>query len=160
MLLVGAQPPLWGVDAQRLRGHQQALEEAGLSWSRERYFCISKDRKRRSEDYMRLVERFRREGDTACLFISDYYAVEAMDYLTDHGVRIPEEISITGFDDNILSRIIRPRMTTVHQNVTKKAQNALRILFDILDGTAQAPVSLILPTRVTRGGSVRDLREK
>ncbi len=83
-----------------------------------------------------------------------------MDYLTDHGVRIPEEISITGFDDNILSRIIRPRLTTVHQNVTKKAQNALRILFEILDGTAQAPVSLILPTRVTRGGSVRDLREK
>ena len=81
-----------------------------------------------------------------------------MDFLTDRGVRIPEEISITGFDDNILSRIVRPRLTTVHQNVTQKAQTALRVLFDILDGTAQAPVSLVLPARVVRGGSVKDLR--
>ena len=159
MLLVGDQPTLWGVDALRLRGHQQALEAAGISWSEDRYFSISKDRKRRGEDYRRLTERFRLEGDTACLFISDYYAVEAMDFWADRGVRIPEEISITGFDDNILSRIIRPRLTTVHQNVTKKAQAALRVLFDILDGTVQEPVSLVLPTRIVRGGSVKDLRE-
>ncbi len=158
MLLVGDQPTLWGVDARRLQGHRQALEAAGIFWSEERYFCISKDRKRRGEDYLRLIQRFRREGHTACLFISDYYAVEAVDFLTDRGVRIPEEISITGFDDNILSRIVRPRLTTVHQNVTQKAQTALRVLFDILDGTAQAPVSLVLPARVVRGGSVKDLR--
>ena len=121
MLLVGDQPTLWGVDALRLRGHQQALSAAGIAWTQERYFCISKDRKRRSEDYRRLVECFRRMGCTACLFISDYYAVEAMDYLLDHGIRVPEDISVTGFDDNILSRIIRPRLTTVHQKVKKKA---------------------------------------
>lgn len=102
MLLVGDQPTLWGVDALRLRGHQQALSAAGIAWTQERYFCISKDRKRRSEDYRRLVECFRRRGCTACLFISDYYAVEAMDYLLDHGIRVPEDISVTGFDDNIL----------------------------------------------------------
>ena len=158
MLLVGDQPTLWGVDALRLRGHQQALSAAGIAWTQERYFCISKDRKRRSEDYRRLVECFRRMGCTACLFISDYYAVEAMDYLLDHGIRVPEDISVTGFDDNILSRIIRPRLTTVHQNVTKKAQVALRMLFDILDQAVEEPVSLTLPTRVVRGESVKDLR--
>ena len=97
-------------------------------------------------------------GCTACLFISDYYAVEAMDYLLDHGIRVPEDISVTGFDDNILSRIIRPRLTTVHQNVTKKAQAALRMLFDILDQAVEEPVSLTLSTRVVRGESVKDLR--
>ena len=158
MLLVGDQPTLWGVDALRLRGHQQALSAAGIAWTQERYFCISKDRKRRSEDYRRLVECFRRMGCTACLFISDYYAVEAMDYLLDHGIRVPEDISVTGFDDNILSRIIRPRLTTVHQNVTKQAQAALRMLFDILDQAGEEPVSLTLPTRVVRGESVKDLR--
>lgn len=159
MLLVGDQPTLWGVDALRLRGHQQALAAAGLSWSEQRYFYLSKDRKCRRRDYQRLVERFRQEGHTACLFISDYYAVEAMGFLTDHGVRVPEDLSITGFDDNILSRVVRPRLTTVHQNVTQKAQTAIRVLFDILDGTAQEPVSMTLPTRVVRGGSVRDLRQ-
>ena len=151
-----AQGLVWGI--QPGSADWQALEAAGITWSETRYFCISKDRKRRSEDYLRLMERFRREGHTVCLFISDYYAVEAVDFLTDHGVQVPEEISITGFDDNILSRVIRPRLTTVHQNVTQKAQTALRVLFDILDQTAQEPVSLILPTRVVRGESVKDLR--
>ena len=122
MLFVGDQPVLWGVDARRLRGHQQALEAA------------------------------------VCLFISDYYAVEAIDFLLDQGVRVPEDISITGFDDNILSRVIRPRLTTMHQNVTRKAQTALHVLFDILDKTAKEPASLVLPTRIIRGSSVKDLR--
>ena len=36
MLLVGDQPTLWGVDALRLRGHQQALSASGISWRQER----------------------------------------------------------------------------------------------------------------------------
>lgn len=158
MLFVGDQPVLWGVDARRLRGHQQALEAAGLAWQETHYFCVSKDRKRRGEDYQRMLEYVRMLGCTVCLFISDYYAVEAIDFLLDHGVRVPEDISITGFDDNILSRVIRPRLTTVHQNVTRKAQTALHALFDILDKTAKEPVSLVLPTRIIRGSSVKDLR--
>ena len=158
MLFVGDQPVLWGVDARRLRGHQQALEAAGLAWQETHYFCVSKDRKRRGEDYQRMLEYVRMLGCTVCLFISDYYAVEAIDFLLDQGVRVPEDISITGFDDNILSRVIRPRLTTVHQNVTRKAQTALHALFDILDKTAKEPVSLVLPTRIIRGSSVKDLR--
>ena len=158
MLFVGDQPVLWGVDARRLRGHQQALEAAGLAWQETHYFCVSKDRKRRGEDYQRMLEYVRMLGCTVCLFISDYYAVEAIDFLLDQGVRVPEDISITGFDDNILSRVIRPRLTTVHQNVTRKAQTALHVLFDILDKTAKEPVSLVLPTRIIRGSSVKDLR--
>lgn len=158
MLFVGDQPVLWGVDARRLRGHQQALEAAGLAWQETHYFCVSKDRKRRGEDYQRMLEYVRMLGCTVCLFISDYYAVEAIDFLLDQGVRVPENISITGFDDNILSRVIRPRLTTVHQNVTRKAQTALHVLFDILDKTAKEPASLVLPTRIIRGSSVKDLR--
>ena len=105
-----------------------------------------------------MLEYVRMLGCTVCLFISDYYAVEAIDFLLDQGVRVPEDISITGFDDNILSRVIRPRLTTMHQNVTRKAQTALHVLFDILDKTAKEPASLVLPTRIIRGSSVKDLR--
>lgn len=160
ILLVGDQPTLWGVDALRLQGHQQALDAAGVKWSEDRYYCISKDRKRRLVEYQYLFEYARQHEITACMFTSDYYAVEAIDFLLDHGVRVPEDISITGFDDNILSRIIRPRLTTVHQNVTKKAQSALRTLLSILEKTDEQPVMVTLPTRVVRGNSVKDLRNK
>ena len=160
ILLVGDQPTLWGVDALRLQGHQQALDAAGVRWSEDRYYCISKDRKRRLVEYQALFEYTRQNEITACMFTSDYYAVEAIDFLIDHGIRVPEDISITGFDDNILSRIIRPRLTTVHQNVTKKAQAALRTLLSILEKTDEEPVTVTLPTRIIRGKSVMDLRTK
>lgn len=160
ILLVGDQPTLWGVDALRLQGHQQALDAAGVRWSEDRYYCISKDRKRRLVEYQALFEYTRQNEITACMFTSDYYAVEAIDFLIDHGIRVPEDVSITGFDDNILSRIIRPRLTTVHQNVTKKAQAALRTLLSILEKTDEEPVTVMLPTRIIRGKSVMDLHTK
>ncbi len=155
ILYIGDQPELWGVDALRFEGHRLALREAGIEWKADRYFCLSKDRKRRHDDYEKLLHRINNKTDTAFMFISDYYAVEAIDFLLDHGVRIPEQISITGFDDNILSRVIRPRLTTVHQQVSQKAESAVRMLFDILDRRAGQPIVTTLRTRIVKGQSTR-----
>ena len=155
---VGDQPELWGVDAQRLKGHKAALAEAGIAWDESRYFCISKDRKRRAEDFEKLAERIGR--DTAFMFISDYYAVEAMNYLADHGYRIPDDISVTGFDGNILSHIVRPRLTTVHQDVAKKAEMAVKKIDELLMGTAKEPVDVRLGTRIIWGRSVKNLKAR
>jgi LacI family transcriptional regulator len=159
ILFIGDQPTLWGVDARRLSGHIAALGNAGIAWSPERYMMIAKDRKRRHSDHESLLRRLNTHSDTVWMFISDYYAVEAIDYLIDHGIRVPNEISVTGFDDNILARIVRPRLTTVHQNVTNKAEAALRMLLDLLGGVIQPPAMAILPTRVVRGGSVQPHRK-
>jgi len=155
---VGDQPELWGVDAQRLKGHQAALEEAGIVWNDSRYFMISKDQKRRIADFEKLAERI--GHDTAFMFISDYYAVEAINYLTDHGYKIPEDISVTGFDDNILSHVVRPRLATVHQDVALKAETAVKSIDDLLAGLISEPVEVRLNTRVIRGKSVKNLKEK
>jgi len=158
ILYIGDQPTLWGLDARRQAGHIEALNEAGITWSEAHYYCISKDRKRRPEDYDYLIARLKQKKDTAWMFISDYYAVEAMGYLYDHGVRVPEDVSITGFDDNILARVMRPRLSTVHQNVSKKADWAVKTLFEVVSGELEAPFSLTLPTRVVKGQSVRSLK--
>ena len=150
---IGDQPVLWGVDASRLRGHIDALREAGLACDPLRYFQISKDRKCREADFERLKERIGQ--DTAWMFISDYYAVDAMDYMMDHQVVIPRDISITGFDDNVLAHVIRPRLTTVHQNVSQKAESAVKTLTEILDGILEEPFEMTLPTRVVKGKTVR-----
>ena len=158
ILFIGDQPVLWGVDAGRLNGHIKALAEAGISWSDERYFSVSKDRKRRSLDFDRLAQRLEHNHDTAWMFISDYYAVDAIDYLLDHGFHVPENISVTGFDDNILAHTIRPRLATIHQNVSQKAEMAVKTLLELLNGTLDAPFSLTLSTRLIKGQSVKALR--
>lgn len=157
MLFIGDQPTLWGVDARRLQGHIDALREVGIEWNEKRYFMISKDRKLREHDLKNLSQRIGVEKETVWVFISDYYAVEAMDYLTDHGYSIPEDISVTGFDDNILAQVIRPRLTTVHQDVTKKAEAAVRAMIGILQGQQKQPVNIVQNTRTVHGHSIQIL---
>jgi LacI family transcriptional regulator len=160
ILFIGDQPMLWGVDARRLKGHIEALAKEGIPWADERYAFVSKDRKRRSQDFDRLAQRLERKRDTVWMFISDYYAVDAIDYLLDHGLRVPEDISVTGFDDNILAHTIRPRLTTIHQNVSQKAEMAVKTLLELLGDNLDTPFSLMLSTRLIKGQSVKALNSQ
>ena len=150
---IGDQPVLYGVDAHRLQGHQKAMEDNGLAWGEHSYIQISKDIKRRMADLERMLVRVG-TIDTAWVFTSDYYAVEAVNFLLDHGVSVPQQLSVTGFDDNMLAQLLRPRLTTIHQNVARKAEKAVKILLELLDDKGEQPKSIQLPTRLIKGATV------
>ena len=57
---------------------------------------------------------------TGIVVSSDYYALALMDMLRHRGVKIPEELSIIGFDDILMSHFSSPRLTTIHQGVPEK----------------------------------------
>jgi LacI family transcriptional regulator len=156
---VGDQPLLYGVDAHRLAGHRQALERHHIPWDGDSYIQISKDRKLRREDFKKMLSRVGNK-DTAWVFTSDYYAAEAVNFLTDAKVSVPRDISVTGFDDNMLAHILRPRLTTIHQNVSRKAEHAVKMLLDILDKKAEPPMEVTLPVRLVKGETVRSLNQE
>ena len=155
ILFIGDQPRPIGVDDYRLRGHQDALEEAGIEWNEDNYFCLPKEHGRRIQSFEELAAKIGKY--TLFMFPSDYYAVDAMDWFMDHGYRIPDDISITGFDDNILSQVIRPRLTTVHQDVSQKAENAVKVLIGIISGTSEGPQEIVLKPRLRLGDSLRKI---
>ena len=68
----------------------------------------------------------------ALAFSSDATAVEAMNFLLDRGIGVPEQISVAGFDDSLYARISRPRLTTVHQDVKEKAQLSVSLLLKLI----------------------------
>ena len=72
-----------------------------------------------TEKYEELLPHFLETK--ALAFSSDYTAVEAINFFTDKGIRIPDQISITGFDDNFYAQIVRPKLTTIHQDIHQKA---------------------------------------
>lgn len=156
---IGDQPVLYGVDAHRLAGHRQALERHHIPWGEDSYIQISKDRKLRREDLKRMLSRVGKK-DTVWVFTSDYYAAEAVNFLTDAGVSVPKDISVTGFDDNMLAHILRPRLTTIHQNVSRKAEHAVKMLLDILEKKAEPPMEVTLPVRLVKGDTVRNLNQE
>ena len=66
---------------------------------------------------------------TALFAYSDQMAVGAINALDDHGLRVPEDVSVIGFDDVDMAKYLRPSLTTIHYPISAMgARAALRIL--------------------------------
>ena len=95
---------------------------------------------------------------TALFCCSDIYAAVMMAALKERGFRIPEDISIMGFDDNLYSRICTPRLTTVHQDADEKGRVAAQTLVSMITGKGPASKKILLETRLVIRDSVRRIR--
>ncbi|MFU0480453.1 LacI family DNA-binding transcriptional regulator [Gardnerella vaginalis] len=67
---------------------------------------------------------------TAIVSFSDIIALGVLGAAQQQGLRVPEDLSITGYDDLPLSTICTPRLTTVHQPITSKGRLAAESLID------------------------------
>lgn len=65
------------------------------------------------------------EIPTAVLAVNDFTAIGAIQAAEDRGLKVPEDISITGFDGIYLTDIFKPKITTVSQNYTQLGQLAI-----------------------------------
>ncbi|MFD0676674.1 MULTISPECIES: LacI family DNA-binding transcriptional regulator [unclassified Paenibacillus] len=70
---------------------------------------------------------------TAIICSCDQYALEAMNYLKEKGIRIPDEIGLMGFDNIDVLKYITPKLTTVHYNVEQMGKLAVDVLLEQLD---------------------------
>lgn len=83
---------------------------------------------------------------SALFCVSDELAIGAVNYLLDHGYRIPEDVCVAGFDDIPLSSLLRPKLTTVRQPIEEIGREAVRMLLQVIAGK---PVDhLLLPHQV------------
>ena len=67
-------------------------------------------------------------GYDAVFAASDYYAIELLHFLMDHGYRVPEDIWIIGFDDIADCINVRPTLASVRQDVLYRARKAVEYL--------------------------------
>ncbi|MEV7659022.1 LacI family DNA-binding transcriptional regulator [Streptomyces anulatus] len=93
------------------------------------------------------------ERPEAMLFANDQMAVGALQALERRGVRVPDDIAVTGFDGIPLSRIVRPPLTTVRQPIRRLGEQAVELLVQRLADPGRDPVSLELPVSVIRRAS-------
>ncbi len=74
---------------------------------------------------------------TALFAAADVMAIGAIRAINDNGLRVPEDISVVGFDGLLLSSFLVPKLSTVEQSVRKMAVRSVEILLDnIENGTA------------------------
>ena len=141
-------------DSARWLGFKQAMEKNGGFCSRSRYVVVPQEPRRRLKKYEELLPHFLETK--ALAFSSDYTAVEAINFFTDKGIRIPDQISITGFDDNFYAQIVRPKLTTIHQDIHQKAVLALRKLLLMAEGKEPAEKNVKSPVWLVKRDSVKE----
>jgi len=91
---------------------------------------------------------------TAVVAICDTVAVGAIKALTERGLRVPEDISVTGFDDIDYARYSVPGLTTVSQPLQRIVQESTRILLDIIADPDRDTEIIRLPGPIIERGSV------
>jgi LacI family transcriptional regulator len=93
----------------------------------------------------------RRRLPTALVAANDSVAIGAMESLFAHGLRVPDDVSLIGYDDIYLAALLRVPLTTVHQAKYRMGQIAATGLLDMLDGKAKGGQQfLIKPTLIIR----------
>jgi len=78
---------------------------------------------------------------------NDFMALSALEYLLDQGIRVPEDVAVTGFDNIEQTALISPPLTTVAQPLYQIGRHAADQMMDVLDGHNDS-ADTILPTEL------------
>lgn len=128
----------------RLDGLRSAMNSAGLEirpeWIRFGDFHMSGGRDH-ARELLSSPDR-----PTAIFAGSDLQALGAIEAARGLGLRVPEDVSIVGYDDIPLAQWLTPRLTTVHQPLRRMGEEAARLVIRLSEGSAEATPRMDLAT--------------
>ena len=130
---------------------EHRLAEAGIDFHEEDSVVYSPFEEEREQSLAKICGQLRHY--TAVFCVSDLYAVQLMGALYDRGIRVPEDISVAGFDDTLLGRSHRPALTTVRQDVEEKGVLAVKVIIGLLKGEEPKERDIRLPIHLVPRGS-------
>ena len=148
-------PPSSGCNQARLNGFRGAMEAAGVSvpkdyvWLRE---FLYEDGLAGGADLLDLPE-----PPTAIFAGSDETALGVMEAARARGLRVPEDLSVIGFDDTQVARLASPQLTTVRQPLREMGAVALRTALQLAAGEKVDSHHVELATRLIVRDSTAEL---
>jgi LacI family transcriptional regulator len=99
----------------------------------------------------RVIERLFADGAAlprAIVCANDQTALGVVYALAQHGVDVPADVAVTGFDDIPMARHLRPQLTTVRQPMQEIGATAFDVLHSMISNGAAAERDVVLPTRL------------
>lgn len=149
----------------RLEGYRTSLEEAGVDFDQQlvwegvanNYGDVTMVELGRQGAHDLLTSE---ERPTAIIAINDMYAFGVYAGVRDLGLKIPEDVSVTGVDNLTLAEVVEPQLTTIEQPVREIARLAVERLLSRLEETgAELPEHQTLPPKlIVRGSTARKLK--
>lgn len=143
-----------GAAVDRLEGYKTALRTNHIAIDPE---LISEGTFNQLDGYTGANSFLELENPPTVIFASnDVMAMAAMDAVREKGLRVPEDISILGFDDIPQASLVRPALTTVRQPLEQMGRVATQMLMEILKHPDNKPKRIELPTElITRDSTAK-----
>jgi LacI family transcriptional regulator len=137
-------PPVTPWTQERLEGYRRALREAGIDLDDKLVFEAG----RTVEDGAKAAQQMLNEScnATAVQAVNDVVAVGCAEVLLEHGLRIPQDISVAGFGHILLGKHCRVPLTTMRQPKFKLGSAAVEMMQELLAG--RRPESRRLPAEL------------
>lgn len=143
-----------GVIEQRFFGYRRALSEYGVDFDPSLVFTQEIS----VEEGKKLGRSLSARAEITGVFASaDILAAGIMAGMAERGVSTPRDKSVVGFDDNYLSQLTVPGLTTVHQDAGLKGSMAMDMILSQLRNEVIEEKTIILPVRLVERGSVRNI---
>lgn len=130
----------------RLKGYKEALKNHKIPLKDE-YIAIGGflrgPARAAAEKLLHLVQR-----PTAIFAASDVMALETIDLAKKEGLKVPQDLSVIGFDDNPIALYSSVALTTVRQPIVEMGQLGLETLNHIAERKTKLPVKTVLPAKL------------
>ena len=130
------------VDLERYQGFRDGFGPGTVD-----FLLIPMRKEERWEYYRHNLSTF--QNVSAVFAVSDYYAMDMICFLQEQGIKVPEQISVAGFDDIPMCRMFCPTLTTVKQDGALRARIAVEKLGELkmgklIQNEIRLPVSLVV----------------
>lgn len=130
-----------GQGAKRMKGYLKAHRENGITLNPNNIITYKTEDKYHKpiEDLAKLLEVPEKERPTAIVCYNDELAVALLDVLRERGIRIPEDMSVIGFDDSFLAGVSEVKLTSVKHPQTKLGEMAGEMILDLVKSSSGNP---------------------
>jgi len=141
-----------GVLQERFYGYKAALTENSIPFDKRLVFENEMD----IESCLSLSKEICKIPDiTGIVVTADVMAAGIMAGLRKCGKKVPDDISVVGFDDISLCQMVTPTLTTIHQDIPLRGKIAVDMMLEMLEGKKPEKREVILPTYLVERESVR-----
>jgi LacI family transcriptional regulator len=138
--------PSYTAAADRLRGYRQALESHNITFDERlvRYGDFVPE-----SGYHQMKDLLEQEAQPSAVFVaSDVVAIGAKAAIREHGLDIPQDMALVGFDDVPLAQYLDPPLTTVRLPALELASKASELLIQIIQGSPPDVKQVLLDSQL------------
>ena len=151
-------PPGWAATEDRRDGYHDALAAAGID--DDPTLVVASDFEFAPGIAAAAALMDVSEPPTAIFAFNDAIALGALVAADQRGIRVPEDVSIVGYDDIKYATIVSPPLTTVRQPLAEIGRTGVNLLIRLIEGERPQSVRIELPVRLVVRGSTAPVRER